>query len=66
MDQTMLDVTDIPGVQAGDDVVLIGTQGMETITAEELASWAGTISYEVLLGITDRVPKLYLNTEESV
>ena len=61
MDQTMVDVTDIPEAQVGEEVILIGTQQSETITAEEVAEWAGTISYEVLLGITARVPRLYKN-----
>jgi len=61
MDQTMVDVTDIPEAQVGEEVILIGTQQNETITAEEVAEWAGTISYEVLLGITARVPRLYMN-----
>ena len=58
MDQTMVDVTEVPGVQAGDPAVLIGSQGGETITAEEVAAWADTICYEVLLAITARVPKI--------
>ena len=57
MDQTMIDVTGIEGVQAGDPVVLLGRQGEEEIDAGELAAWAGTISYEVLLAITPRVPR---------
>lgn len=61
MDQTMIDVTDISGVQVGDPVVLIGSQGQEQITAEDLAEWADTISYEVLLAITARVPRTYAN-----
>lgn len=60
MDQTMLDVTDIPDVQTGSQVVLIGTQGSERIGADELARWADTISYEVLLAITTRVARRYL------
>ena len=60
MDQTMVDVSDIPDVQTGAQAVLIGAQGQERITAEELASWADTISYEVLLAITARVPRVYL------
>ena len=43
----------------GDEVVLIGEQGGERITAEELAEWAGTIPYEVLTAINDRVPRIY-------
>ncbi|MCE5342524.1 MAG: alanine racemase [Eubacteriales bacterium] len=60
MDQTMIDVSDLPDVQAGAQAVLIGTQGSESIGADELASWAETISYEVLLAITARVPRVYL------
>jgi len=59
MDQTMVDVTDIPDVAVGDEVVLLGRQGVEEIDAEELARWADTISYEVLLSIAPRVPRLY-------
>lgn len=61
MDQTMLDVTDIPDVNVGDDAVILGRQGEERIDAEKLAGWAGTISYEVLLAITQRVPRIYLH-----
>ena len=61
MDQLIADVTDIPGVCAGDEVVLLGQQGGECIDAEELAAWAGTISYEVLLAATGRVPRVWEN-----
>jgi Alr-MurF fusion protein len=57
MDYLMLDVTDIPGVQRGDAVVLIGSQGDETISADEVAGWLGTINYEVVTGILPRVPR---------
>jgi alanine racemase len=60
MDMTMLDVTGVPGVSEGDDVVLIGRQGNEEITADDLASKAGTIAYEVLCGISSRVPRVYV------
>jgi alanine racemase len=60
MDQTMIDVTEIDGVSVGSQVVLIGRQGDEEIGADELAAWAETISYEVLLAITDRVPRVYV------
>lgn len=56
----MCDVTDIPDVQIGDEVVLLGTQGEETITADEMAQWADTISYEILLCISERVPRVFL------
>jgi alanine racemase len=59
MDQFMVDVTDIPGVAAGDEVVLIGRQGNETITADELAELCDTISYEILTSIGPRVPRIY-------
>ena len=61
MDQTMLDVTDIPDACVGDEVVLLGRQGNQEIDAVELAGWAQTISYEALLAITARVPKVYQN-----
>ena len=60
MDMCMADVTDIPDVQEEDDVVIIGQQGNEIITADEIADQAGTISYEVLTGIAPRVPRLYI------
>jgi Alr-MurF fusion protein len=58
MDQTMIDVTAIPGVRQGDEVVLIGEQGDEQITAEALAERLGTISYEVVSEILARVPRI--------
>ena len=60
MDQIMADVTELPHVQTGDVAVLIGKQGDGFIGADELAVWAGTISYEVLLSITARVPRTWL------
>lgn len=58
MDMTMLDVTDVPGVREGDEVVLIGSSGGERITAADLAAKTGTIPYEVLCGISARVPRV--------
>jgi alanine racemase len=60
MDMTMLDVTDVPGVAEGDEVVLIGARGSERITADEIAARTGTIAYEVLCGISGRVPRVVL------
>ncbi|MEN9938142.1 MAG: hypothetical protein RLZZ387_4721, partial [Chloroflexota bacterium] len=57
MDYAMLDVTDVPGVRRGDPVVIIGRQGNECISAEEVAGWLGTISYEVVATILPRVPR---------
>ena len=59
MDQTMVDVTDIPGVCVDDPVVLIGTDGEETITMEEIAACAGSFNYEMVCGISRRVPRIY-------
>lgn len=61
MDQMMVDVTDIPGAQVGDEVVLLGRQGDERIDAEEMATWLDTISYEVLCSPSRRVPRVYIN-----
>ncbi len=58
MDQTVLDVTEIPGVVAGDEVVILGTQGSETITAFDHAEAAGTIPWEVFTRISARVPRV--------
>lgn len=61
MDQTMIDVGHIEGVSLGDEVVLIGKQGDNEIRCEELARLAGTIPYEIVCSITDRVPRRYKN-----
>ena len=61
MDQIMVDVTDIPGAQAGDEVVLLGRQGEDCIDAQEMAQWLDTISYEVLCSPGRRVPRVYLH-----
>ncbi len=60
MDQTMVDVTDIDGVQAGDEVVMIGAQGTERIRAEEVAARLGTNNYEVVTTISARVERRYV------
>ncbi len=61
MDQLMLDVTGADGVQEGDIVTLIGRDGDEEITADELASLYGTIGYEIVCGISKRVPRIYVD-----
>ncbi len=58
MDQTMISVGHIPNVRVGDEVVLIGRQGEDAITAEEVADWLGTINYEVVSEILARVPRV--------
>ena len=59
MDQMMVDVSGLDSVQPGDEVILMGKSGEETITAEDLASWCGTISYEILLSSGLRVERRY-------
>lgn len=63
MDLTLIDVTDIQGVEMNDLVTLFGTDGELSVPAEELARTAGTISYEITCGINQRVPRLYLGRE---
>lgn len=58
MDQTIIDVTDIPGVCAGDTAVLIGTSGTLTLSAGDLAESAGTISNEILSRLGARLDRI--------
>jgi alanine racemase len=62
MDLSTLDVTDVPDVEIGDEVVALGRQGAAEITAIEAAQWADTIPYEVLTSISRRVPRLYVES----
>jgi alanine racemase len=59
MDQTIVDVTDVPGVERGDEAVLVGKQGNAEITIAEFSRWADTIPWETLCSVTKRVPRLY-------
>ena len=59
MDQIMVDVSEIPDVKAGEDVVLFGKMGDETITVEELAARSYSFNYEFVCGIARRVPRAY-------
>ena len=62
MDQMMVDVTDLPGVSVGDEVTLIGRDGDEEITVQELQEKSGVLSYEIICGLSRRrVPKVYYN-----
>ncbi len=61
MDQSVVEVTHLPDVQQGDRVTIIGTDGADRITVEEIARWAGTIPYVILTGIGARVERVYLN-----
>lgn len=60
MDQLMVDVTDIPGVEMETEVILLGESGNEKITADDMAQMIGTIGYEVVCGISKRVNRVYL------
>jgi alanine racemase len=60
MDLTIIDVTNVPGVAVDDEVTLIGTRSHLSVTAEDLAKIAGTLSYEVTCGIGQRVPRIFL------
>ena len=60
----MVDVTAVPGVAVGDVATLLGRDGEERVDADELATLADTISWEILAGITARVPRLYLREGE--
>lgn len=60
MDQTAIDVTRIPKIRVGQEIVLIGQQGKEIITADDIARQIGTISYEVISGIASRISRLYI------
>lgn len=60
MDQFVIDVTDIPGVEQDDEVVLVGSQGDERVSAEEVGRLAGSINYEVTTGLLPRVIRKYV------
>jgi alanine racemase len=59
MDMTVVDISGVPGVRSGDVATLLGTEGGESITVDDVAELAGTISYEVLTGLTQRLPRLW-------
>jgi alanine racemase len=62
MDMLMIDVTDLPQTVLDGPVTLIGRDGDEEITVDDMARWAGTISYEILCGISKRVPRVFRDT----
>jgi alanine racemase len=64
MDQFMVDVTDLPrDVAPGEEVVLVGKQGEKEITVGEVASWAGTITWDVLTRLGKRVALAHINAQ---
>lgn len=66
MDQMMVDVTDIPGVQVEDKVVLVGKYGQEEITMEAISAAADSFNYEFVCGISRRVPRIYVSGGKTV
>ena len=66
MDQMMVDVTHIPQTQPGDRVTLVGTDGEETITMEQVAAAADSFNYEFVCGISRRVPRIYYQNGKQV
>jgi len=61
MDQCMVNLDEVPSAKTGDEVVLMGTQGDLAIYAEEIGQAWGTINYEVVCGLSDRVPRIYVD-----
>lgn len=59
MDLTTLDVTDIDDCQIGDEVNIFGEQAGSSVSVDEVASWAGTINYEIVTNVSRRVPRFY-------
>jgi alanine racemase len=66
MDMLMLDVTGVPEVAVDDEVTLLGSQGNASFHADEMGKLAGTVSYEILTGLMERVPRLYIRQGQIV
>lgn len=64
MDVTVVDITGVPEVEEGDEATLIGSQGAEAISLDEVAGLADTISYEILTGLTPRLPRVWSDEKE--
>jgi len=60
MDQVMIDLTDIPEAQPGDDILLWGKNGSDELKAEEVSKWAETITYDITCALTPRIPRIYI------
>jgi len=60
MDQCMIDVTDVPNVKTGDEVIIMGSDGKNTILADDIADATGTINYEIVCAFGQRLPKVYV------
>lgn len=66
MDLTLIDVTNVPGVELNDEVILMGKSAGQSVSAEYLAKTAGTLSYEVTCGIGSRVPRVFVEGQTKV
>lgn len=66
MDQCMVDVTDIPDIKIGDEVIIFGSDGNNTITVESVAQLLGTINYEVVCSVGKRIPRAYIQNNQTV
>ena len=64
MDVTVVDITGVPEVEEGDEATLIGSQGAEAISLDDVADLADTISYEILTGLTPRLPRVWSDEKE--
>ena len=62
MDLTMIDITDVKGVRENDEVIILGKQGKESITAQELAYKTNTIPYEILTSFGNKSKRIYVET----
>ena len=60
MDQCMIDVTNVPDVKVGDEVIVMGSDGVNSITADDIAHATGTINYEITCAFGQRLPKVYV------
>ena len=60
MDQCMIDLTDVPDVKVGDEVIIMGSDGINEISADDIAEATGTINYEILCAFGQRLPKVYV------
>ena len=60
MDQCMIDVSNVPNVKVGDEVIVMGSDGVNTILADDIAEATGTINYEIVCAFGQRLPKVYV------
>ncbi len=61
MDVIVVDISEIPGVGVGDVATVVGRDGDQTITLEEVAAWADTVNYEILTGFSRRLPRIWID-----